>query len=160
MTRLQTRRRPGGLLAVLAVALVVAVLLPGRGSVAAGAVRVGDLTVSGATLPRPASPDVASVYLTVRNGGGTADTLLDARSDAGDAPRVMAEHVDGTMGDTGPLVVPAHGSVVLTTGRQHLMLASPRPGLREGSTVHVTLVFSHAGAITVPVTVTPIGSRG
>lgn len=59
-----------------------------------------------------------------------------------------------------PLEVPAHGTVAVATGRRRPMLASARPGLREGSTVHLTLVSAVAGSITVPVTVTPVGSRG
>jgi len=156
----RTGRRPaGGLLGTLAVALVAAVVISGRGTAAGGdaPVRVGALRISGASLPRPASRDVASVYLTIRNDGDLPDTVRRLSSDAAAEVTVMTEQPGGRMADTGPLVVPAHVSVQLQPGRQHLMLASPRAGLREGAVVHLTLDFDRAGPVVLAVPVTAVG---
>ena len=42
----------------------------------------GSLRIAAGYVPSPASPDVAAAYFTVVNDGGTADTLVGAKSDA------------------------------------------------------------------------------
>lgn len=157
-----SRRRGGGVLAIVAIALLAAVLLSSR--LAAGPpgaeVRAGQLRISNASVPRPVSNDVAAAYLVVRYDGDSPDVLRGVSSDAAQEVTVMAEDAAGTMRGGGQLVVPAHGTVALRPGQRHLMLASPRPGLREGSTVRITLVFARAGAVTVSVPVTAAGSSG
>ena len=157
---LQRRHRSGGLLAVLAVGVLAAVLLVGRGGDGAAAQgRAGDLTVTGGYVREPASPDTAAGYLTVRNDGAQPDTLRSITTSAATSVMVMAEFADGTMSDSGPIVVPAHGSVDLTPGRQHLMLDAPRTAdVHTGGTVRLQLVFDRAGPMSVDLPVVPIGA--
>ncbi len=154
----ERRHRSGGLLAVLAIGVLAAVLLAGHSGGRAQA-RAGQLSVTGGYVREPASPDVAAAYLVVHNDGDAPDTLRGISTVAATSVAVMAEQADGTMSDAGPVVVPPHGSVTLTPGHEHLMLAAPRPAdVRPGGRLRLALLFDRAGELAVDVPVVAIGA--
>jgi periplasmic copper chaperone A len=170
------RRLPAGFLAAaLALALGLAGLVIGARQPAsgggispteaaplpAGAVAVGDLTVSGAYVREPASPNVAAAYLTMRNGGDQADSLESAYSGAAretslhGRPGVVKA---GAHADSGPIPLPAGTSVTLAPGRGHLMLEGLTGRLAPGDKVSLLLRFARAGQVLVEAPVIAIGA--
>jgi copper(I)-binding protein len=125
------------------------------------AARIGALEIVHPFLPKPASPSVAAVYLTVRNTGDEADELVSVSTPVTSDSMLMAEDAHGSAGMMTPLTdlrVPAHGDASLRPGQDHVMLESPRRSLRVGQHVKITLHFEHAGAVTVSVPVVPLSA--
>ena len=118
--------------------------------------KVGSLSVIDSFLPQPASSDVASIYLTVKNSGSRPDALISVSSAAASGSMMMTDNRNGTMGMLRELRIPAHGKASLTPGRDHLMLEQPRHSLSVGQHVTVTLRFQHAGLLTISVPVVPL----
>ncbi len=132
--------------------------------------RSGFLEVSGAYLPKPASPDIAAAYLTVKNNGTAPDTLIGVDSPAaaqalpmtsGDGPDgagrgQSSDPSSGVMAPLPSLVVPPHGSATFAPGGDHLMLEGLTRRLAVGQTVVVDLHFAHAGLVSVPIPVVPL----
>ena len=113
------------------------------------------LSVTGAYMRVPASPDVAAVYLTIRNDGGTADTLVSVSTPDAASAQLHAEVGRGgteSMRALSELPVPAHGQAALSAGADHLMLLDPHP-VRAGDQVSVVLRFASSGPLTVRVPV-------
>lgn len=142
---------------VLACALVaglgIALLVAGRhDSAATGGT---GLSVVGAYVPQPASPDVAAAYFTVRNNGGTAARLTGVRTDASHEAMMHRSDAGGGMQMVDSVTVPAHGSVAFARGGLHVMITNPRR-LRQGDSVRLTLTFSGAAPITVTAPVTSV----
>jgi copper(I)-binding protein len=146
------RRAP--LLAASGAALVI-----GAGGLAAGAENTPPtpprLSVSGAYVPQPASPDVAAAYLVVRNTGGSPDTLLSVTSP--DATGVSLHRTTAdSMAELGDAPVPAHGELVLARGGTHLMLMGMAHRPAVGGTVVLRLRFARSGTLTVRAAVEPL----
>jgi copper(I)-binding protein len=116
---------------------------------------------------RPAI-DTGVVYARIANRGAVADRL-----DAASAPvaRVTELHRSMATGATmngmamggvmsmvpvRALIVPAHGTLVLSPGGNHLMLIGLRGDLRAGRSFPLRLHFGRAGWTTVIVRVRPI----
>ncbi|MFN8051995.1 MAG: copper chaperone PCu(A)C [Acidimicrobiales bacterium] len=108
------------------------------------------IDVSGASIPLPANPAEASVYLTIVNSGDTDDRLLSVES-----PSAVAVHLhETTIADNGfasmtavpTLTIPAGMTIALKPGGLHLMMMTSKP-LAEGDRVKLTLTFEHAGAL-------------
>jgi hypothetical protein len=123
--------------------------------------QLGDLQISAAYVPEPASPSVAAAYVTVRNTGPDTDTLIRASTPAGKSTTL---HRDVTSGGSEGMValrsvpIPAGKSVAMKPGGIHLMIEHPRSGLTRGGQVELTLVFAHAGRLTMQVPiVSPAG---
>jgi copper(I)-binding protein len=100
----------------------------------------------------------ASTFLAIRNLSGTPDELLAARSPL--ARRVVLLRrggpAQGGRAQSGPLVIPAHGTLTLTPFGQDLVLQQPSP-YESRATVPLTLTFRHAGTVTIDATVTGPG---
>lgn len=152
-------RPPFTLVAVVLVAVVLGGTAPKAGAASSHAPNhIGKLTVVDAFLPLPPSPDVASVYLTVRNSGSHADALVSVSTHAAMGSMLMTEFPDGSMAMLRQLIIPAHGRASLTPGRDHLMLEVPIVSIQMGQRVPVTLRFAHAGSITIEVPVVPLSA--
>lgn len=170
------RRLPLGLVAgALAVLLGVAGLVTGArqqgpGGTAAAptspaapadGVSVGAVTVSGAYIREPASPDVAAAYLRIRNAGPAAEELVSVYSGAASEttlhgrPGVVAP---GAHEESGPVPVPAGGAVTLSPGKGHIMLEGLTGPLRPGDRVSLLLRFRIAGQLLVEAPVIAIGA--
>jgi copper(I)-binding protein len=127
----------------------------------ADAVSVGDITVSGIYLRQPASPDVAAAYLSMRNAGSSDDALVSVYSGAARTTSLHggSESVDpASMTDSGPITVPAGGTVTLSPGKGHIMLEGPTGPLRPGDRISMLLTFRSAGQLLVEAPVIAIGA--
>jgi len=157
-------RRPAGELAraglaPLAGAAALIVLLSGwvlAGG--AGTISRVRVQVTLAAVPVPAftagagAGRTAPAYLDIRNLSGQPDELTSARSPA--ASRVELRRRGAAAAGFG---VPAHGTVTLSPFGPDLVLVGARP-LRAGQTVPLTLMFRHAGQVTVTAAITPPGT--
>lgn len=126
-----------------------------------GSASVGDIKITDAYIPQPASPDVAAAYFTVTDVGSSGDVLLSATSQPSSQASLMQEAASGanagTMTDiTGGLSIPAHGAVELGPGGYHLMLTNPASTLLAGDTVTLSLRFRTTGTVTLKVPVTSL----
>jgi copper(I)-binding protein len=104
-----------------------------------------------------ANTGTGAAYLTIRNTGGTADTLITAATDASQTVEIHAmEIVDGVMSmrelENG-LEIPAQGDVVLEPGGYHVMLVNLNHDLNPGSSFELTMTFANAGNITITIPV-------
>jgi copper(I)-binding protein len=131
-------------------------------SVAAGpsASAAGPIAVTNAYVRPPVPPNkTAAAYFTVYNTTSSADRLLDVVTGAG------ATAVLHTIGRNGQMavapngvVVPAHGSLVLSTSRGHVMIGQLFGTLKPGQSVDLELDFQNAGPINVVATVIAVGA--
>jgi copper(I)-binding protein len=115
---------------------------------------VGDVRVLDAYVPRPAAGDVTAAYLTLRNDGAAADTLVAISSDVSARGSLHdMEMKDGTMRMVpleGGLVIPPGATVALKPGGRHGMLEGLDRELEPGSTVNLILRFARGGTAAVP----------
>lgn len=94
---------------------------------------------------------VGGGYLTVSNGGATADRLVSASSPRAGAVSIHESSMEGgvmrmRMAQDG-LMVPAGGTLQLDPAGAHLMFEGVAQPFREGESVPVTLQFEQAGAV-------------
>lgn len=136
----------GGLL-VLAGA---AGLVRGSGSLAVAsgpAIGAAPIVVTNAYVRPPVPPtDVAAAYFTAYNTTDRDDRLIGVATGAG-ATSVL--HTAGMTADADGAVIPAHGSLVLSTGHGHVMIEQLFGKLLPGQTVNLDLTFENAGSISV-----------
>jgi copper(I)-binding protein len=106
------------------------------------------LTITGAYVREPASPDVVAAYLTIRNRGGSADEIQAVRTDAGGSAMPMREEPGGAM-SAATLTIGARSTLTLRPGQAHIMIENPTRALRPGDRVRITLTFATSDPITV-----------
>lgn len=100
-------------------------------------------------------------FITIRNGGA-ADRLLSASTPAAGRAELHTMLRDGDvmrMRELDAIAVPANGAVTLAPGGLHIMLIGLTRPLAVGEQVPLTLVFEHAGTVTVNLAVQPAGAR-
>jgi len=96
----------------------------------------------------------SAAYMVIANAGGTADRLISASCACAAKVEAHESHAMAGMPSmmemraTGPVTIPAHGSVSFRPGGRHLMLTGLKGRLTDGGVQKITLVFEHAGAIT------------
>jgi copper(I)-binding protein len=117
------------------------------------------IVVTNAYVREPAPPtDAAAAYFTVYNTTAQDDTLRSVYSGAG-ATSVLHTIVNGTMTAAGNgAVIPAHGSLVLSTGKGHVMIEKLIGRLVPGQSVNLELVFANAGPIDITAPVIALGA--
>jgi periplasmic copper chaperone A len=132
-----------------------------RGSVSQSAAAGGSsgsapIVVTNAYVRPPVPPaETAAAYFTVYNTTGRDDTLTSVATGAG-GQAVLHTTVNGVMtAVSGGVVIPAHGSLVLSTGKGHVMIGQLFGKLLPGQSVNLELVFANAGPITVTAQVIP-----
>jgi copper(I)-binding protein len=142
---------------------LAAALALSTASALAQQVKLGDIVIEkpwARATPKGAS--VGAGYLVIRNNGKVADTLLDGTADFAGAAEVhemsMAGNVMQMRHLPNGLEIPAGGTVTLAPSGYHLMFTGLKKRLTPGETVKATLVFAHAGSVTVPFTVGGIGA--
>jgi hypothetical protein len=111
----------------------------------------------------PGGARVGGGYLTIENRGKTPDRLTGGSFAASDAFELHSMSMDGgvmRMRPTGPLEIPAGGSVTLDPEGLHIMFNGLRRGLKQGETIPGTLVCEHAGTVPVEFEVEGIGAKG
>jgi copper(I)-binding protein len=126
-----------------------------------GSASVGEISITDAYIPQPATADVAAAYFTVAEHGAEGDVLLSAASVPASQASLMQESTTGSAAEsmtTLPhgLAIPAQGAVVLGPGGYHLMLVDPASPLTAGGSVTLTLRFQRAGSVTFKVPVTSL----
>lgn len=120
----------------------------------------GPIVVTGAYVRAPVPPTPsAAAYFTVYNTTGRPDRLLSVQTGAGAVSVLHAANPDGSM-TVSPdgVVVPAHGTLVLTTGKGHVMIEQLFGKLTAGQTVNMELDFQNAGPIDVVAPVIAVGA--
>jgi periplasmic copper chaperone A len=106
---------------------------------------------------RPAN-EMGAVFLTIVNGGSSADAVDDARSDVADATEVHESYDTGSgsgMRHIPRLAIAAGEALSFHSGGYHVMLIGLKHDLRAGDKFKIGLHFEHAGWIEVPVAVEP-----
>ncbi|WP_439542790.1 DUF1775 domain-containing protein [Hyphomicrobium sp.] len=136
----------------------------GAAAEGAGQAGAGALAIEGAwTRATAEGAKVAAGYLTLRNTGASADTLLSVSTPAAE----RAEIHDMTMTDDGVmrmrhladgLEIPAGGTVELKPAGMHLMFLGLKERLVEGGTLPVTLTFKSGAVTTVALPVRALGA--
>jgi len=102
-----------------------------------------------------------AAYMSIRNNGAEADTLLKATCDAAMMVQVMETKMENdvmSMGEVPGIDLPAGGTVELKPGGYHVMLMDLAQEMKDGTTVSITLEFAKAGKITLEVPVQAPGS--
>ena len=101
----------------------------------------------------------AGTYLTITNLGATADQLVAVRSPV--ARRIVFTEratLGGRAVTVPALTIPGHGTLMLTPVTDDVVLLDPS-WFEGDETVRLTLVFRHAGQITIDVPVTDPGTQ-
>lgn len=141
------RRRAGcALLAVLGASLAVGCAAPGQHGPA--------IKLSSAQVAEPNASGVTDVYVQVDNNGA-ADQIIGARISVGGTVTLRSPVRGGVaqMRSVRAIPVPANSFVGLDPNGSHLLVTGSGR-MRAGTLITLTLVFAHAGAISVPALVT------
>ncbi|WP_375479152.1 copper chaperone PCu(A)C [uncultured Jatrophihabitans sp.] len=134
---------------------------PESSGTAAGTASGAPIVVSGAYVYAPVPPaDTAAAYFTVTNTTGEPDRLDGVLSGAGAKAVVHAVGANGAMSAMSPtgVTVPAHGSLVLSPGKGHVMIEHLYGAVKAGQYVNLELDFADAGSIEVSAPVIAYGS--
>lgn len=102
-----------------------------------------------------------AVYFVVENRAGHPDRLIGARAEISTKAELHTHLHEGGVMKMRPveaIEVPAHGSVQLKPGGDHVMLTGLSTPLVEGQSFSLTLVFEKAGEVEVTVTIGGVGA--
>lgn len=129
------------------------------------AVKAGDLTIEPGWARASATPiaKAGAAFFVIHNAGGSDDTLVGAESAiAGKAEVHTHKHENGVMKmmPAGDVTVPAGGMAAMEPGGLHVMLMGLNAPLKEGEHFEVTLKFTKAGDVTVPVMTKGVAAKG
>ena len=111
----------------------------------------------------PAGADVGAGYMTIANSGATPIRLIGGTTDVANAVEVHTMSMENgvmqmrQLGDG--LEVPAHGSVTLKPGGDHLMLVGLKRQLKEGESVAVTLDFDKGVVLPINLAIKAAGAE-
>jgi copper(I)-binding protein len=104
------------------------------------------IELSTAVVPQPSVPGKTVAFLVIRNNGGP-DRLISARTSAGG--RVTFGTAGHSATHTLPAIsIPGHNVVRLAPNSVYLLITGARP-MHGGRDITLTLVFAHAGVISV-----------
>ena len=125
---------------------------------------LAQITVSDAwTRATAPGAKVAAGYMSIRNGGKSADRLLSASSPAAAKVETHLTVKDGDifrMREVKGYDIPAGGSFELKPGGAHLMLVNVKAPLKEGDKVPLMLRFERAGEVKAELQVGRITATG
>ena len=132
--------------AVLSAGLVAACAAPGHNGPA--------IKLSSAQVTEPNAAGVTDVYVDVDNAG-PADQIVGARISVGGTVTLRSPAGAGVaqMRSVRAIAVPAKSFTGLDPNGSHLLVTGSGP-MKAGTLITLTLVFAHAGAISVPALVT------
>jgi copper(I)-binding protein len=144
-------------------AAATAAVLAGLGAMAGCAAQAGahqSIEVATAYVQVPRVPGTTVAYVVIRNNGG-ADRLLAAHTSAGGRVTFRVAHGAGaSVMSTLPSVrIPAHGMLAMRPNGIHLLITGAGP-MHGGKDITLTLVFAHAGRVSVVAQVTNPQSGG
>ena len=111
-------------------------------------------------VPVPASAGTTVAYVVIRNNG-PADRLMSAHTSAGGRVTLRAPARPGamTMHTVSSIAIPAHSTVSMVPDGYHMLITGAGP-IRGGKDITLTLVFAHAGQVSVVAQVTNPSSGG
>ena len=111
-------------------------------------------------VPVPQSAGTTVAYVVIRNNGA-ADRLVSARTSAGGRVALRAPARPGatTMHTVGSIAIPAHSTVAMVPDGYHMLITGAGP-IRGGKDITLTLLFAHAGQVSVVAQVTNPSSGG
>ena len=119
------------------------------------AMKHGHMSISGAWVrATPPRAKMAAAYLTVTNRSGKADRLIAAATNAAAKTELHTHAMTNgvmKMRQIPAIQVPAHGTAEIKPGADHIMLIGLKNPLKAGGMTALTLVFEHAGKITIKV---------
>jgi copper(I)-binding protein len=110
----------------------------------------------------PSGAKVASGYLTIENRGHSAERLISVSTAAAKRAEIHEMAVGNgvmTMRPVDGLVIESGRSISLAPGGAHLMFLELTAPFRQGEQVPATLVFEHAGAVSVAFNVQGVGAQ-
>ena len=112
------------------------------------------IELSTAVVPQPSVPGETTAYLVIRNNG-RPDRLIRVRTSVGGRVtfRAPAGHGNLTMHTIPAISVPAHDVIRLVPNSVHLLITGAR-SMRGVKEITLTLVFAHAGTMSVIAQVT------
>jgi copper(I)-binding protein len=130
------------------------------GCAAAAAPVVHPIQIGTSYVPVPASPGTTVAYVVIRNNG-RADRLMTAHTSAGGRVAFRAPARPGavTMHTVGSIAIPAHSTVAMVPDGYHMLITGAGP-IRGGKDITLTLVFAHAGRVSVVAQVTDPATGG
>jgi periplasmic copper chaperone A len=109
------------------------------------------IELSTAVVPQPSASGQTVAFLVIRNNGGP-DRLISARTSAGG--RVTFGPEGNSAAHPLPAIsIPGHNVIHLAPNTDHLLITGARP-MHGGKDITLTLVFAHAGTISVIAQVT------
>jgi copper(I)-binding protein len=114
------------------------------------------------TRETAATQSVGGGFLTIRNGGKTADRLVSASSSAAAEVQIHTMSMDGGVMKMRQLkdgiAIPAGQTVELKPGGLHIMFIGLKRPFKKGAQIPATLRFEKAGSVKVSFAVQPVGS--
>lgn len=140
------RRRAACALAVIGTSLAAGCATPGQ--------RGPQIQLSSAQVTEPSASGVTDVYVDVQNNG-PADQIIGARISPGGTVILRSPVRAGVtqMRSVHDIVIPARSFVGLDPNGSHLLVTGSGR-MKAGTLITLTLMFAHAGAISVPALVT------
>jgi periplasmic copper chaperone A len=144
----------------LAAAVGLAVAVGLAGCAAAPTPVAVPIQIGNTYVPVPASAGSTVAYVVIRNNG-SADRLMSARTSAGGRVAFRAPARPGalTMHTVSSIAIPAHSTVAMVPDGYHMLITGAGP-IRGGKDITLTLVFAHAGLVSVVVLVTNPATGG
>jgi copper(I)-binding protein len=112
------------------------------------------IELSTAVVPQPAVPGETTAYLVIRNNSGP-DRLLRVRTSVGGRVTFWAPDGQGSqiMHTVPAISIPGHNVIRLLPNSVHLLITGAWP-MHSAKEITLTLVFAHAGAMSVIAQVT------
>lgn len=111
---------------------------------------------SRAYIVTPAGNAPAVLYVTIQNPTAKPDTLLRVTTPLVDVAMLHANTTSGSMNEpqgtmsmveVSTIEIPSDTTIALAPGGTHVMLMNPKHAIARGDSIPVTLVFTHAGAL-------------
>ncbi len=133
---------------------VITLLLAGVAGCSRSAPPASAIKLMNAYVMQPGGSGSVAAYLVIQNLG-SADELLSARSSAGGTVELLTPISPGSTAirTANSVAVPAHATMRMNPAGLRLLITSSGP-LSTGKDISLTLIFAHAGAITVEAQVT------
>lgn len=108
------------------------------------------------------SVTAGGVFVTIENHGDTEEVLLSAntnRAKTTELHTIIDENGVKKMRPVEKMTIPAHGTLKLERGSDHIMLMGVTSPLKAGESVPLTLNFQNAGARDIEAKVIPQGAK-
>ena len=128
-------------------------------------ITIGELAISQPwARATPEGAVTGAGYLAITNTGAVDDRLIGVETDRAAIAEIHEMSMANDRMTMRPLedglVIPAGETVILQPGGYHIMMIELTGSIVEETPVVVTLIFEIAGAVTVDLSVYPIGSAG